>query len=83
MVMSDDRKWFAAKTLGYGAGLPVAWQGWVVLAALIAGPIVLVPLCMPAHPGYFALGCVVYTTAWFPLMARKTRGGWKWRNGRE
>jgi hypothetical protein len=24
--------WFAAKRYGWGWGLPVAWQGWVVLA---------------------------------------------------
>lgn len=29
----DDRDfWFPLKTYGWGWGLPVAWQGWVVLA---------------------------------------------------
>jgi len=78
-----DHAWFAPKTLGYGAGLPIAWQGWAVMAAMIAGPIALAPVFMPEHPGFFALGAIVYTTVWLPLIARKTRGGWKWRNGRE
>ncbi len=78
-----DRAWFAPKTFGYGAGLPIAWQGWVVMAALIAGPIAMMPALIPAHPGYFTLGILIYTMAWMPLIARRTRGGWKWRNGRE
>lgn len=34
------RPWFAAKRFGVGAGLPIAWQGWMLLVAhisLIAG----------------------------------------------
>jgi hypothetical protein len=27
--------WFPVKKYGYGWGLPVAWQGWVVLASYI------------------------------------------------
>lgn len=35
---SKDNKaiWFPAKTYGVGWGLPVAWQGWVVLVAYLA-----------------------------------------------
>jgi hypothetical protein len=28
--------WFPAKRYGWGWGLPVAWQGWVVLLAWLA-----------------------------------------------
>ena len=28
--------WFAAKRFGYGAGLPIAWQGWVALGLFLA-----------------------------------------------
>lgn len=32
-MTDDDRDiWFPAKRYGWGWGLPVAWQGWVVLA---------------------------------------------------
>lgn len=35
--MQDDRQyWFPAKTFGWGWGLPITWQGWVVLAAFLA-----------------------------------------------
>jgi len=35
--MSDDDRdiWFPAKRYGWGWGLPVAWQGWVVLLGYI------------------------------------------------
>jgi len=34
--MADTRYWFPAKRYGWGWGLPVAWQGWVVLATHLA-----------------------------------------------
>ena len=36
--MSSDSNnfWFPAKTYGWGWGLPVKWQGWVVIIAYIA-----------------------------------------------
>ena len=34
--MSDRPEWFAPKRYGLGAGLPIAWQGWAVLAVFIA-----------------------------------------------
>lgn len=43
---SQQKIWFPAKCIGLGWGLPVAWQGWVVLIiyllALFAGSL-LVP----------------------------------------
>ncbi len=43
---SRSRFWFPAKRYGWGWGLPVAWQGWLVLIAffwLIAAGIFLFP----------------------------------------
>ena len=31
--MSDSKRWFRAKTIGWGWGLPLTWQGWVAYAA--------------------------------------------------
>jgi hypothetical protein len=74
----DDSMWFAPKQFGYGAGFPIVWQGWVMLAA---------------HVGVIMLGVALFkdnetaTIVWallfgflpLPLYAAKTRGGWKWR----
>ncbi len=40
-MRQGDSYWFPAKRYGWGWGLPIRWQGWVVLllwfAALLAG----------------------------------------------
>ena len=79
--MSDenDGAWFAPKRFGYGAGVPIAWQGWAVLAAfavmLIASSIVL----LPRHRLWFIIVAVVLSIALTLLTATKTRGGLHWR----
>jgi hypothetical protein len=43
---SNSRYWFPAKRYGWGWGLPVAWQGWLVLVAffgLVAAGMFLFP----------------------------------------
>ncbi len=78
--MSDGAEWFAPKRYGYGAGVPISWQGWAVTLAFIAivgliafllgnQPLVLVALLFP-----LTLVLIVIT-------AKTTRGGWRWRWG--
>ena len=79
--MSDGPEWFAAKRYGYGAGLPIAWQGWALLAVHLAlvGAVILVLGDWPAA----AVGLiVVLSLALMLICARTTRGGWRWRWGR-
>lgn len=40
-MQSGKRYWFPTRSYGWGWGLPVTWQGWVVLAAYAAGIVVL------------------------------------------
>lgn len=78
----EEGDWFAAKTHGYGAGLPIAWQGWVLLFAYV-GVLLGTGLLIPGG-GFVTLvlgltGMALATVA-FTLIARKrTKGGWKWR----
>lgn len=76
----DKQPWFRAKRYGYGAGLPMKWQGWVLMLAHIAlimglgisigdRPEVALPLLLLA--GFAPL----------PIYAAKTEGGWRWRWG--
>jgi hypothetical protein len=81
-----DGMWFAAKRFGYGAGLPVAWQGWAllagyVLAALAVGPLVALPY--PAAKAMTIAGFALLTIGFVAVARRRTRGGWKWRWGGE
>ncbi len=45
--MQDSVYWFPAKRYGWGWGLPVVWQGWLVLSGFFAllalGAVVLIP----------------------------------------
>lgn len=80
MTERSSRPWFAAKTYGYGAGLPIAWQGWLALAVFVIGaagaPFVLGGV-------WLALAYVALTAALIAVAARRTRGGWRWRWGRK
>jgi hypothetical protein len=46
-MIEPKQFWFPAKRYGWGWGPPVAWQGWVVLAAffllMLAGPFLFPP----------------------------------------
>ena len=55
--MPDKKQyWFAAKTYGWGWGLPTVWQGWLVYGTaavlLIAGVFIFPPA---AHPVLFQM----------------------------
>ena len=77
---SDEDAWFAPKRYGYGAGLPIAWQGWAILIgyiALIAAAAALVRYSWIA----FAALVAAATAALIVTCAQKTRGGFRWRWG--
>lgn len=75
--------WWAPKRYGYGANLPIAWQGWAVMlayVALLAGAgLLFLPDRIPA----FLAVTVLATAVFVVIAARKTRGGWRWRWGEE
>lgn len=76
----DDRPWFRAKSHGYGTGLPIAWQGWAMVAAhvaLIAGLAAL----LQRSPITMTIVVVLAGLAPMPLYQAKTEGGWRWRWG--
>ncbi|TAJ71051.1 MAG: hypothetical protein EPO51_14825 [Phenylobacterium sp.] len=72
------KPWFAPKRFGYGAGLPISWQGWVLLAALFAGLVGAITLLDGTMRAVVVTGLVVATVI---IAAAKTEGGWRWRSG--
>ena len=77
----DEQAWWAPKRYGYGAGLPIAWQGWavtLVYALLITGAAFGL---LPNRILAFAAIALAATAALILICARKTRGGWRWRWG--
>ena len=80
--MTDGPEWFAPKRFGFGAGLPVAWQGWALLISY--GAIVIGILSAFAHrPLVIAAILVPVTLLLMLVSARTTRGGWRWRWGKK
>ena len=80
--MNDGFKWFAPKRYGYGAGSPIAWQGW----ALTLGYVAIVAVTAAAFsekPAVVAAIVVPVTLLLLLVAARTTRGGWRWRWGRK
>lgn len=76
-----DGAWFAPKSYGYGAGPPIAWQGWALLLVYFASLGLSAWLVLPRSIGGFIAIVAVATVALVLLCAMKTRGGWHWRWG--
>jgi hypothetical protein len=50
-MAETPRYWFAAKRTGWGWGLPLTWEGWVIYAVWFVAIIIIVPyLHVPEHP---------------------------------
>jgi hypothetical protein len=73
-------EWFAPKRYGLGTGIPITWQGWVVLLLYLVVVIGATPFF---NRSPWAIGSIIVTaTAIFLVIAAKTtRGGWRWRWG--
>lgn len=81
---ADDGAWFAAKRYGYGAGMPLRWQGWALLGGYFAALAVAGALHRHGEQALRGTGLalfVIATTVLVVVAARRTRGGWKWRWG--
>ena len=80
----DDGAWFREKRFGFGAGWPIRWQGWALLAsylAVVGGAATLDRGASGSSRGV-GLGIIIAATiAFVQIAARHTRGGWKWRWG--
>ncbi len=84
----EDGDWFAPKRFGYGAGLPIAWQGWVLTLAFggAAAGIALWLVTGNESPAEIAIGVSALlglSILFVAITARRTRGGWRWRWGGE
>ena len=80
--MSDDPEWFAPKRYGFGSGLPIAWQGWVVLGAYMAA-VTSLSFYLQDRPIQLAGAVIPLTVVLMVICAKTTRGGWRWRWGND
>jgi hypothetical protein len=75
--------WFEPKKYGYGAGRPIAWQGWAIIFAYILLIFGSALLFVPMKPILFFAIIIPATLALLIICARTTRGAWRWRWGSE
>ena len=83
--MPEPKPWFAAKRYGYGAGLPITWQGWATTAAYLAIIAVVAWLDQQSDGRVRVIGFglfVAATASFLVLVQKRTDGGWKWRWGK-
>jgi hypothetical protein len=60
--MDEPRYWFPAKRYGWGWGLPITWQGWIVFGVYFALFVIGVFLFPPrGHTGAFVAYVVLIT----------------------
>jgi hypothetical protein len=80
--VSDGPEWFAPKRYGYGAGMPISWQGWALTIGFV-GLAILLSIGLAKNPLQLIAGLAPVTIAFMVICARTTRGGWRWRWGDE
>ena len=66
------KPWFRARRVGYGTGLPIAWQGWVMLGAHCAIIIALSLMTMGQATWLKALVLTVAALLPMPLYRART-----------
>jgi branched-subunit amino acid ABC-type transport system permease component len=55
MSDGDKKYWFRAKRYGWGWGLPLTWQGWVVFVVWFAVLICAIRYLIPRRPTAFLI----------------------------
>lgn len=78
--MTDDPEWFAPKRYGYGAGLPISWQGWALTIAFLAF-VIGFSILFREHRLQLIAALVPIALVYIVICARTTKGGWRWRWG--
>lgn len=77
--MSEGPDWFAPKRYGLG-GRPSSWQGWAITLAF-AGIVIAVSRYFHQRPLVAAATIVPVLILFMIIVAKTTRGGWRWRWG--
>ncbi len=76
----DDGIWFEQRRYGLGVGLPVAWQGWLMMALHVA-VIVVVFAALRDRPAALVAAMFLAALLPLPLYGAHVRGRIRWRWG--
>lgn len=82
------KMWFRPKRYGYGAGLPISWEGWALSAGYALAVVAVTQLGLRYMSGnnrvaFTMLSVLVLTAALIVTIRARTDGGWRWRDGED
>ena len=79
--MDDDKYWFIPRRYGCGA-IPVTWQGWALIIGFIAMGLA---VTFHWHGRHYIEAAILVpaTILLLVVIAKTTRGGWRWRWGED
>jgi hypothetical protein len=80
MDIKDREIWFPARRWGWGWGLPIAWQGWLVYATY-GGLLVAGKSCpfLRVHPIVYACYALALTASlMFVCWLKGEKTSWRW-----
>jgi uncharacterized membrane protein YhaH (DUF805 family) len=81
MSLPREQAWFAAKRYGYGWGLPLRWQGWLVMLAYIAVILTAGFTLAHQHLAAFIAFAVLVSAAFVGICYWKGEPAkWRWGN---
>ena len=81
-MMNDRPTWFAPRHYGYGTGMPITWQGWLLSLALVAA--LALAFALFGNNDWRALTIVVPAILIYLIVAAlTTKGGLRWRWGED
>ncbi len=75
----SSRYWFPAKRYGWGWGLPVTWQGWIILLLFLIAQVALVVSFVPHRVADFTLGTIILVSMLVAICYWKGEPpSWRW-----
>ena len=76
MPTESKKPGFAVKRQGYGAGLPIAWEGWLILSVYVG---VVVAATLLLHALVSATVIILLTVPFVYICRQKSDEEWRWR----
>jgi hypothetical protein len=80
MMENEIKYWFPAKRYGWGWGVPVTWQGWVVLLCYVVAVVSISTFFSPdRYPLLFPIGIAFATCVLIAICLKKGEPpAWRW-----
>jgi hypothetical protein len=78
MCADERRIWFRVKRHGFGVGLPVVWQGWLVLVLYLAA-VTLSAVIFSETVSLIVLAVLTPIVVWLAYVHSDAE--WRWRDG--